>query len=58
MGPYDADWLYTRAASVAYQLYGEEEMHSFVREKCMDYILACRDYFKDFVDRDIDGSIE
>ena len=21
MGPYDADWLYTRAASVAYQLY-------------------------------------
>ena len=33
-------------------------MYGFLREKCMDYILACKDYFKDFIDRDVDGSIE
>ena len=44
--------------SVAYQVYGQEELHMYLRESCMDYILECRDYFKNFVDRDIDGSIE
>ena len=24
----------------------------------MDYIYACRDYFKDFIDRDVHGSVE
>lgn len=33
-------------------------MCHFLREKCMDYIFACKDYFKDFVDRDIDGCID
>ena len=44
--------------SVAYQVYGEENMYHFMRQKCMDYIIVCRDYFKDFIDRDIDGNIE
>jgi len=33
-------------------------MYHFLREKCMDYILVCKDYFKNFIDRGIDGSIE
>jgi len=44
--------------AVAFQLYGEEKLYRFLREKCMDYVLACRDYFKNFIDRVIDGSIE
>ena len=44
--------------AVAFQVYGEEEMYHFLREKCMDYVLACKDYFKDFIDVDIDGTIE
>ena len=44
--------------AIAYQVYGEEDMYHFLREKCMDYIFACRGYFKDFIDRTIDGSVE
>jgi OTU domain-containing protein 5 len=29
-----------------------------VRHKCLDYILACKDYFKDFIDLDTDPSLE
>ena len=44
--------------SVAYQIYGDEEACFFLREKCMDYITVCKDYFKDFVDMRRHSSIE
>ena len=44
--------------AVAFQIYGDQDMCYFLREKCMDYIYACREYFKDFIDSDIDGSVE
>ena len=44
--------------AVAFQVYGEQELHYFLRERCMDYILACQDYFKDFIDTGIDGTIQ
>ena len=44
--------------AVAYQIYGNEENHSVLRDQCMDYILVCKTYFKDFIDVDIDGTIE
>ena len=39
-------------------MYGDEEMYHFLREKCMEYVLACKDYFKDFIDTDTHGTIE
>ena len=44
--------------AVAFQIYGDEDLCHFLREKCMEYVLACGDYFKDFIDRDVHGSIE
>ena len=44
--------------AVAYQVYGEQDMCYLLRERCMEYVLASRDYFKDFIDTTIDGSIE
>ena len=44
--------------AVAYQVYGEQDMCYFLRERCMEYVLASKDYFKDFIDTTIDGSIE
>jgi OTU domain-containing protein 5 len=44
--------------AVAFQLYGNEEMYDFLRGKCMDYVFACKDYFKDFIDANIDGTID
>lgn len=44
--------------AVAYQVYGDEDMCYFLRDKCMDYILACHAYFKDFIDLNVDGSIQ
>ena len=44
--------------SVAFQIYGDEESHMLLRTKCMDYILANRDYFKDYIDLDKYMSIE
>ena len=44
--------------SVAYQVYGNDDFHELVRDRCMDYILACSDYFKNFIDTDEDESIE
>lgn len=38
--------------SVADQLYGDQEMHSVVRLKCMDYMVKNRDYFSQFVTED------
>lgn len=44
--------------AVAYQVYGDQDMCYFLRERCMEYVLASKDYFKDFIDTTIDGSIE
>lgn len=37
--------------AVAFQVYGDENLHTLLREKCMDYVLECHDYFKNFIDR-------
>ena len=44
--------------AIAFQLYGDQDLCYFLRDKCMDYVLACRDYFKDFIDTTVHGSIE
>ena len=44
--------------AVAYQVYGDQDLCFFLRERCMLYVLASKDYFKDFIDTTIDGSIE
>ena len=44
--------------AVAYQMYGDVELHEMVREKCMDYILANRNQFIAFIDTDEDETIE
>jgi OTU domain-containing protein 5 len=35
--------------SIAFQAYGDEELHKMIRGKCMDYILNEKEYFKDFI---------
>lgn len=35
--------------AIAHQAYGDEDEHKMVRQKCMDYILSEKDYFKDFI---------
>ena len=35
--------------AIAHQAYGDEDEHKLVRQKCMDYILSEKDYFKDFI---------
>ena len=44
--------------AVAFQVYGDEELCFFLREKCMEYVLACKDYFKDFIDLRIHQTFE
>ena len=40
--------------SVAHQVYGDDELHVLVRQKCMDYMEANADFFSQF----IEGGIE
>lgn len=35
--------------AIAHQAYGDEDEHRVVRQKCMDYIISEREYFKDFI---------
>ena len=44
--------------AVALQVYGDDEFHMLVREKCMDYVLANRNQFIDFIDTDEDETID
>ena len=48
--------------SVSFLIYGTEDLHMLVRDKCMDYILQDKNYFKDYIDldrfRDIDDYCE
>ena len=44
--------------SVAFVIYGDEGYKTLVRNKCMEYILANKDYFKDYIDLDKFLSIE
>ena len=30
-------------------MYGDEDLHRMIRQKCMDYILSEKDYYKDFI---------
>lgn len=34
---------------VADQVYGDESFHNLVRQRCMDYIMMEKDFFKEFV---------
>jgi OTU domain-containing protein 5 len=46
--------------SVSDQIYGNEEYHNVVREKCMDYLLIEREFFSQFVeggDKEFDNYI-
>eukprot|EP00347_Sterkiella_histriomuscorum_P013052 403366200 len=44
--------------AIAYQAYGDEDEHRLVRQKCMDYILSEKEYFKDFIIGGNDSSVE
>jgi len=44
--------------AIAHQAYGDEDLHRIVRDKCMDYILSEKDYFKDFVEGGDHSSLE
>lgn len=43
--------------AVADQVYGDEEMHSVVRQHCMDYIAKNRDYFAEYITEDFTSYI-
>jgi len=43
--------------SVADQVYGDAEMHDTVRERCMNYMVAERDHYSQFVTEDFDTYI-
>lgn len=36
--------------SIVIQIYGGFESHAMIRQKCMDYILLAKDFFKNFVE--------
>lgn len=38
--------------SVSHQIYGTDEFHMLVRQKCMDYVLKERDFFEPFIEGD------
>jgi OTU-like cysteine protease len=44
--------------SIAYQAYGDEDQHRLIRDKCMDYILSEKEYFKDFIIGGSEESVE
>ena len=44
--------------AVSFVIYGNESFKTLVREKCLDYILANKDYFKDYIDLSKFPSIE
>ena len=44
--------------AVSFVIYGNELFKTLVREKCLDYILANKDYFKDYIDLAKFSSIE
>ncbi|XP_044742137.1 OTU domain-containing protein 5 [Chrysoperla carnea] len=39
--------------AIADQVYGNEDMHSIVRNNCMDYIMQNRDFFSEYITEDI-----
>ncbi|XP_065067011.1 OTU domain-containing protein 5-A-like [Rhopilema esculentum] len=43
--------------AVADQVYGDQEMHSIVRNHCMDYMMKNADYFSKFVTEDFNSYI-
>lgn len=44
--------------SVAFHVYGDQEMHGQVRRLCMDYMVHNRDHFSEFITEDFDLYIE
>eukprot|EP00466_Bigelowiella_natans_P012249 jgi/Bigna1/86001/estExt_fgenesh1_pg.C_70228 len=38
--------------SISYQIYGDAKHHSLLREKCMDYVEAERNFFSNYIDGD------
>jgi hypothetical protein len=44
--------------AIADQIYGDPEMHHQVRKLCMDYLLAERDHFSQFVTQDFDTYVK
>ena len=44
--------------AVSFVIYGNEMFKTLVREKCLDYIYANKDYFKDYIDLGKFASIE
>ncbi len=39
-------------------MYGDEDLHRMIRQKCMDYILSEKDYYKDFIIGGDESSVE
>lgn len=35
--------------AISFQLYGDQEMHDVIRQRCMDYIYQNREYFAQFI---------
>ncbi|MCQ2816642.1 MAG: hypothetical protein MJ252_05165 [archaeon] len=44
--------------SISIQIYGKEEYHEILREKCMDYIEEEKNYFQQFIEGDIEEYIK
>lgn len=44
--------------SVAFHIYGDQEMHGQVRQLCMDYMVQNRDHFAEFIAEDFNLYIE
>eukprot|EP00731_Ephydatia_muelleri_P001252 Em0001g1252a len=44
--------------AVADQVYGDQEMHSVVRNHCLDYMMKNADYFSQFITEDFEGYIK
>ena len=44
--------------AVSDQVYGTDEHHQIIREKCMDYLVIFRKYFEPYIDEDFDDYIK
>ena len=43
--------------AVADQVYGDQEMHDVIRQRCMDYITKNADYFSQYVTEPFDSYV-
>lgn len=44
--------------AISDQVYGTEDNHQIIREKCVEFIILKKNFFKDFIDGDFDEYVE